>query len=1376
MQWKYCSLLIFLTLSSLLSAQKLHFNYACGEDETQCKEGTFVGLGAQISEISDHFEFYTYQWTISDGTQITTTEPALQHQWQQDGNFTCKVRVIGGEGFNQIAQLEVKVLNSPPEIRAMTALPDAKTSNQYHFTAKVYEPGIDDLYYAWDFGDGNQSTEESPTHTYDKNEPHEVTLSVSDDDTLVTKTIAVFPTKCYYTATLTGAISGESNGILRPYGTNYLLAADSGCSWSFTGWDDQRQLQFAFRQYDTQDDSLFSKERPEPQGKVDGWLLQYASNQTYESDKSATGAINFPQAILEGFGEDAPKAPPKTDTETEIGEKIDRTLRDKIGYTPNKADIPLKKTSEKGETNYYRITKGGSRISGSQHQKRLVIRFKNTYKHAENGRTVTVDGTAYIYIPEGQEQGLLQATQCGMNSEEVFDIMQHEPDINGTHINSEDPRLTVDFTSPIDSNSVSPQNAKLGYSNRKGKFTPISATINKSDTSITFLPMEPLLPGVYYEMQIIGGDGGIKSIEGIPLPDDPYIIPFSTMVNFCPTNPSSNKSEGHKNSIIVKAALYQPVPTYYLIPNKKALLRVSADWEMHQTLAQDVQLTQLPADIEIRDGAGALLHKTFHRFKHPNLHTKEDKKNGKNTHNIILTPSVTWQSPLKVILKVRGQVHFYESLLWEHYAVTPFEVKPKLRPLKITTLFYGKGAWSFAGNNSLANDMLKMDAIRRIPSLMSKVEIFAKQLLPVSGFHVDFIAQPVLLGESFQEIVTHLSGPKLMNKYLWHTIKRKYGKQYRPDIFLAFHDQFKELTSTGSAHKRFNEPTGFITFTLLKKSLEDRMVTGITHEIGHYFDLDHVPYVANRTKRSQLLENVKNQPNYNHKEFSIDGVRINPNRRYWFKHTEYGNSEKGRLLPLLFPGAYYPTEHMILPVLYHKALINAYQRANKYTYHNSAALGYSRMISLNDTWTEKKMLVQGVITADDTKAFLLPFVTTEEIGILPDSNSPYQMVFKDESGKYIGQIGLTQLSETEHCFINLKEDASVKKEDASVQKGFTFSVNTQIPTQLKTVQIIKKDQIIFERNFAKEQIQITDFQYKRKAQIIDVSWQYKNSTPLFSSLYYRPSTESDWQLLLLNSTKNNHQFPLDLLTPGATPAFLLELNDGLNQTKQIIPFKEKIPFKINAITPENGATEIGVSPEISVYFNAPIDAQNWNQLISLTDENGTKISFNVEEDLLTKKIILKPERWLNYQTQYTLTTSTEIRNKNGQQLAMSNPWTFTTKKDIYPAIIMATFPSDGEMLRHYTAPLRIQLRYASVDMIKKAKIKVRDQSGILVETVNKTSNLAHLITLKPKNGTWPKGQNLTLTITDLIDENDNRASDFTTTFQTPDRLPYRKKE
>jgi hypothetical protein len=725
MKWKYCLLLIFLSL--MLNAQKLHFNYACGEDETQCKEGTFVGLGVQISEIPNHFEFYTYQWTISDGTQITTTEPALQHQWQQDGNFTCKVRVVGGEGFTQTAQLQVKVLNSPPEIRAMTALPDPKTNNQYHFTAKVYEPGIDDLYYVWDFGDGNQSTEENPTHTYENNAPYDVTLTVADDDTLVTKTITVLPTQCYYTATLSGAMSGESKGILRPYATNYLLASNSGCSWSFTGWDDQRQFQFAFRQYDTQDDSLFSKKRPKPQGKIDGWLLQYTSNETYESAKSATGAINFPKAILEGFGVDAPKAPSKTDTDTETGEKIDRTLRDKIGYSPNGADIPLKKTSEKGETSYYRLSKGGSRISGNQRQKRLVIRFKNSYKHAENGGIVTVDGTAYIYIPEGQEQGLLQATQCGMNTEEVFDILKHEPGINGAYINPEDPRLTVDFTSPIDSNSVSAQNAKLGYTNRKGKFTPIPATINKSDTSITFLPMEPLLPGVYYEMQIIGGEGGIKSLEGVPLPDNPYTIPFSTMVNFCPTNPSNNKNEENKNSITVKASLYQPVPTYYLIPNKKALLRVSADWEMHQTLAQDVQLTQLPTDIEIRDGAGALLHKTFHTFKHPNLYTKEDKKNGKNTHNIILTPSLNWQSPLKVILKVRGQVHFYESLLWEHYAVTPFEVKPKLRPLKITTLFYGKGAWSFTGNNSLANDIFKLNAIRRIPPLMDKIEIYAKQ-------------------------------------------------------------------------------------------------------------------------------------------------------------------------------------------------------------------------------------------------------------------------------------------------------------------------------------------------------------------------------------------------------------------------------------------------------------------------------------------------------------------------------------------------------------------------------------------------------------------------------------------------------------------------
>jgi len=76
--------------------------------------------------------------------------------------------------------------NSPPTVTGVTASPGSgvvgiASGTDYQFTAQASDPDSGDtLTYEWNFGDGQSSTQSSPTHTYAQAGNFSVTLTVKD--------------------------------------------------------------------------------------------------------------------------------------------------------------------------------------------------------------------------------------------------------------------------------------------------------------------------------------------------------------------------------------------------------------------------------------------------------------------------------------------------------------------------------------------------------------------------------------------------------------------------------------------------------------------------------------------------------------------------------------------------------------------------------------------------------------------------------------------------------------------------------------------------------------------------------------------------------------------------------------------------------------------------------------------------------------------------------------------------------------------------------------------------------------------------------------------------------------------------------------------
>jgi PKD repeat protein len=128
--------------------------------------------------------FTTWEWDFGDGNISSEQHPT--HLYANAGLYNVTLTVYEADGDSDTETKEdyisVTEENQPPV---------ADPNGPYIGTEGVaiafngsgsYDPDGDIASYAWDFGDGNTSSVESPTHIYAQNGTYTVSLNVTDDD------------------------------------------------------------------------------------------------------------------------------------------------------------------------------------------------------------------------------------------------------------------------------------------------------------------------------------------------------------------------------------------------------------------------------------------------------------------------------------------------------------------------------------------------------------------------------------------------------------------------------------------------------------------------------------------------------------------------------------------------------------------------------------------------------------------------------------------------------------------------------------------------------------------------------------------------------------------------------------------------------------------------------------------------------------------------------------------------------------------------------------------------------------------------------------------------------------------------------------------
>ncbi len=118
----------------------------------------------------------SWSWDFGDGT--TSTEQNPTHTYNSAGTYTVSLTVTGPGGSDTETKVDYITVSEPP----VADFVGSPTSGNAPLTVNFTDQSTGNpTSWSWDFGDGNTSTAQNPSHTYNAAGTYTVTLTVSND-------------------------------------------------------------------------------------------------------------------------------------------------------------------------------------------------------------------------------------------------------------------------------------------------------------------------------------------------------------------------------------------------------------------------------------------------------------------------------------------------------------------------------------------------------------------------------------------------------------------------------------------------------------------------------------------------------------------------------------------------------------------------------------------------------------------------------------------------------------------------------------------------------------------------------------------------------------------------------------------------------------------------------------------------------------------------------------------------------------------------------------------------------------------------------------------------------------------------------------------
>jgi VCBS repeat-containing protein len=147
-------------------------------------EGTAITVTISQTDpgILDTFT-YSFDWD-NDGIYeiVDQLSSSASYTWYEDGTYTVRVRVRDDDGGEGMATTDVVITDLEPTADLTWAPETQDEGSAVQFTDASSSPQDVIVAWSWDFGDGDTSDEQNPSHVYADDGVYTVSLTVTDED------------------------------------------------------------------------------------------------------------------------------------------------------------------------------------------------------------------------------------------------------------------------------------------------------------------------------------------------------------------------------------------------------------------------------------------------------------------------------------------------------------------------------------------------------------------------------------------------------------------------------------------------------------------------------------------------------------------------------------------------------------------------------------------------------------------------------------------------------------------------------------------------------------------------------------------------------------------------------------------------------------------------------------------------------------------------------------------------------------------------------------------------------------------------------------------------------------------------------------------
>jgi len=117
----------------------------------------------------------SHQWDVNNDGTIDGGTYTYNHTYTETGTYTVSLTVVGPAGTDSTTKTDYITVNVLPPNAAFTGTP---TSGTPDLRVAFSNTSVRHTQSDWNFGDGNTSTEDNPTHTYTTTGSYDVSLNV----------------------------------------------------------------------------------------------------------------------------------------------------------------------------------------------------------------------------------------------------------------------------------------------------------------------------------------------------------------------------------------------------------------------------------------------------------------------------------------------------------------------------------------------------------------------------------------------------------------------------------------------------------------------------------------------------------------------------------------------------------------------------------------------------------------------------------------------------------------------------------------------------------------------------------------------------------------------------------------------------------------------------------------------------------------------------------------------------------------------------------------------------------------------------------------------------------------------------------------------